>query len=264
VNAYLRNFVRAVMIVWLSVCLTGHAQTTAPQPVVLNAHSSVDEILQALYQRGQNLQDFTASVTKTDADPVMEKENSHLGTIRYQRQTGDNVRIRVTFEHEKLGDNKVMAFHEEDELSDGKLVVQHYSSKLEDHFVVAKPGQKVNPLRLGEGAFPLPVGQEPQAVKKEFDVKLVPPDKDDPPHTIHAQLVPKNGTRLASKFKTVDVWVDTQTNFTPRIKTGDTQGTKITTTELTNLKINSGLTDKDFQLPPPGPDWAVKTEDLGD
>jgi outer membrane lipoprotein-sorting protein len=248
----------------MSGFLRANAQTTAPQPVVLNAHSSVDDILQALYQRGQDLHDFTADVTKTDEDPITAKEIRYLGKIRYQRQTEDEVRIRVTFEHEKLGDNPVMAHHEEDELSDGKLVVQHYDSKLEDHFVIAKPGQKVNPLRLGEGPFPLPVGQEPQAVKKEFDVKLVPPDKDDPPHTVHAQLVPKNGTRLASKFKTVDVWVDTQTNFTPRIETGDTQGTKITTTELNHLKINSGLTDKDFQLPPPGSDWSIKTEELGD
>jgi outer membrane lipoprotein-sorting protein len=264
VNAYLRNFIRAVPIVWMSVCVTAHAQTTAPQPVVLNPHSSVDDILQALYQRGQNLQDFTANVTKTEEDPITAKEIRYLGTIRYQRQTGDNVRIRVTFEHEKLGDNPVMAHHEEDELSDGKLIVQHFDTKLEDHFVIAKPGQKINPLRLGEGAFPLPVGQEPQAVKKEFDVKLVPPDKDDPPHTIHAELIPKPGTRLASNFKTVDVWVDTQTNFTPRIETVDSQGTKITTTDLIILKINSGLTDKDFQLPPPGTDWTVKTEDLED
>jgi outer membrane lipoprotein-sorting protein len=58
--------------------------------------------------------------------------------------------------------------------------------------------------------------------------------------------------------------VDTQTNFTPRIETVDSQGTKITTTDLIILKINSGLTDKDFQLPPPGTDWTVKTEDLED
>jgi hypothetical protein len=231
---------------------------------VLNAKSGIDDILQALYARGQNLKDFTADVAKTETDNVLGKSHSTLGTVRYRKLSNDDVEIRVTFEHEILGDNKPIAYHQDYKLADGQLIVQKYDQKLEQHMTVAKPGQKLDPIKLGEGAFPLPVGQEPGDVKKQFEVKLIPHDQEDPPHTIHAQLTPKVGTKLANKFQTIDVWVDTQTNFTPRIETVPVKGVTTTTTELTNLKVNSGLKDADFQLPAPQKDWSVSTENLED
>ena len=261
-NAYLRNIVCAVLILCMSVCLTAHAQTTAPQQVALNAHSSVDDILQALYQRGQNLQDFTADISKTDSDNVTAKDITYIGALKYQRQAEGDVRIRVSFSHKKLGDNAMMAYRREGVLQKGKYIEQDYDTNKQTERLLAKPGEKINPVRLGEGPFPLPIGQDPQEVKKQFSVKLLPPDKDDPPHTIHTQLVPKEGTRLARRFSTIDVWVDTQTHFTPRIQTVDVHGNQGSQTDLTNLKINSGLNDKDFQLPPPGAKWSVSTENL--
>jgi outer membrane lipoprotein-sorting protein len=245
-------------MVWLVCGQRAEGQATRPQPVVLNAHSGIDEILQALYARGYDLQDFSAKVSKTSSDATLTKETTYLGTIRYQRQNDGNVRIRVTFDHKKLGDLPQMAYHSENELENGMLTVQDYEAKLENHFRVAPVGQKVNPLRLGEGAFPLPIGQEPAAVKKDFDLKLVPADKDDPANTIHAQLIPRPDTKLGNRFKTIDVWVDTKTNFTPRIVTLDKNEVTATETNLTDLKVNSGLGDKDFQLPTPPKDWVVK------
>jgi hypothetical protein len=190
VNACIQKFAGTLLILCMSVCFTTKAQTTAPQPVLLNARSSVDEILQALYQRGKDLQDFTADVSKTDSDNVTAKDVTYIGALKYQRQVDGNVRIRVSFQHMRLSNN-LIPYHKEGVLQNGKYVEQDYDSKKQTERLLAKPGEKINPVRLGEGAFPLPIGQDPQEVKKQFSVKLLPPDKDDPPHTIHTQLVPK-------------------------------------------------------------------------
>jgi hypothetical protein len=42
---------------------------------------------------------------------------------------------------------------------------------------VLRPGEKVNLLKLGEGPFPLPIGQKRDDVKRQFDVTLAKPEK---------------------------------------------------------------------------------------
>jgi outer membrane lipoprotein-sorting protein len=254
----------AVCLIFSAITWRASAQLLPPKKIELTANSGIDDILQALYARGQNLQDFTADVNKSDVDTVRDKEIGNIGKVYYRRQPDGKVQIRVTFEHKKYGDSKPIPFHQDMLLAGNILIIQKYDQNLEQHLQIAQPGQQVNPIKLGEGTFPLPIGQDPTEVKKQFDVKLVPHDKDDPPHTIHAELTPKPGTHLAKRFMKIGVWVDMETNFTPRIEGVDTNGVQVETTDLTNLKINSGLKDADFQLPPPPTDWSVKTEDFQD
>ena len=117
-----------------------------------------------------------------------------------------------------------------------------------------KPGEKMNLLKLGEGPFPLPIGQKKEDVKKLFDVTLVPPAKTDAADladTIHLRLTPKEGTRFARKFGAIDIWVSRKSNFPIRIDTTAPGGSDHQTTKLQELKINPepGLKDGDFALP---------------
>jgi outer membrane lipoprotein-sorting protein len=149
-------------------------------------------------------------------------------------------------------------------LDNGKLIDQSFDNRTQVTRRVLKPGQKLDPLKLGEGPFPLPIGQDPAEVLKNFDVVLKPLGKDDPPGTTHAGLTPRPGTRFARKFQSIDVFVDPKTHFPTRIETVDRDGVTTHTTDLSNIKINQGLKDIDFQLPEPGKDWGVSEEDLAD
>ena len=116
---------------------------------------------------------------------------------------------------------------------------------------VLKPGEKLDLLKLGEGPFPLPIGQKKEAVHEQFDVKKIAPSKDDPKDvaTVHVQLAPKPGTQFERKFETIDVWVDAKTHMPARIDTA--QGETVRSTLLTNFKVNPEppLRDADFTLP---------------
>jgi outer membrane lipoprotein-sorting protein len=106
----------------------------------------------------------------------------------------------------------------------------------------------MNLLKLGEGPFPLPIGQDKDEVKKQFDASKVPPAADDPKGTIHLKLKPKSGTQFEKRFRQIDVFVDPKSNMPARIDTVEKAGTT-RSTELTNLKLNAGVKPDDFTLP---------------
>lgn len=234
------------------------------EEVTLTAKSSVDDVLKALQARGQNLKDFTADVAQTDTDPITLHETVSKGKAFFQRLPDGDTRIRVNFERKKTGTQPEVKWHREYLLAKGTLVDQDFDRKSETHRQVAKPGQKIDPLKLGEGPFPLPIGQEPAEVKKSFDVSIAPLDKDDPADTVHVVLKPKAGTRFARKYDQFDVWVDLKSHFTSRIQVTELKATRIATTDLTNLQINKGLSDSDFTLAPPGKAWSVNDEAMED
>jgi outer membrane lipoprotein-sorting protein len=224
---------------------------------------TVDQVLTALQSRGQNFNDFTADVKLADSDPITARESTRSGKVYFQRKADGDARIRVTFETYKASGPAIQQ-RQDWLLADGVLTDQNFQTKLQVSRQVLKPGQKLNPLKLGEGPFPLPIGQSPQEAQKMFAVKVMPADKDDPANTVHVELTPKPGTRFASRFETIDVWVNRGDGFTPRIQTTDKGGGTIHTTDLTNVKINTGLKDADFKLAEPGRDWGVRNEELAD
>jgi outer membrane lipoprotein-sorting protein len=232
-------------------CAASVASGPSTQSASLSPKSSVDQILDALDARGENLQDFSAKVILTDTDDSSGDSTVNTGSVVLQRKGPDDARIRVAFTKRQVGDKIFHADHQYT-LDNGILDDRDYLKKHENRTQVLKPGQKLDLFKLGEGPFPLPLGQ-----KKLFDVAKIDPAKDDPPGTVHVRLTPKDGTQFASRFKTIDVWVDTVTAMPRRIQTDDINQTTTRTTDLSDVKINAGATDKDFAQPPVPPDWDV-------
>jgi outer membrane lipoprotein-sorting protein len=240
------------IFLFVSACVV-RADTTIPP---LSDKSTTDQILDALDARGKNLQDFSADVTLTDTDNSTGDSTINTGRVILQRKDPGDARILVAFTKKQVGD-KIFNVDHEYVLDKGLLDDRDYQIKHQNKTQVLKPGQKLDLFKLGEGPFPLPLGQSREDVLKLFDVSRVGPTADDPPGTVHLQLTPKDGTDLGKQFKTIDVWVDTKTDMPRRIQTLDINQTTTRTTDLTNVKINSGVSDKDFALPPVTPDWDV-------
>jgi len=232
----------------------------APATGALTPDSPVDDILDALDRRGKELNDFTANVTLTDTDTALGNETKLTGVIRMQRLGADDARLRVNFDRKEVND-KVTNDRQEYMLAGGMLTERNYADTKEIRRQVLKPGQKMNLLKLGEGPFPLPLGQDKADVHKMFDVKKFPPAPDDPAGTIHAQLVPKKGSQFEDRFATIDFWVDPQSRMPVRIVTQDPNGTTQRATELKDVKINANLTDKDFVLEPiDEKKWEIRSQ----
>ena len=243
-------------------CLVGFlfllvAATTIP--ATLKMDSSIDVTLNVLHDDGVGLKDFTAKVKLTEEDAAAGDATSRAGMVYYQKQSDGAARIHVIFDTQTSG-GATSQQKIEYLLADGWLTDRDYSRKTEIIRQVLKPGEKVDLLKLGEGPFPLPIGQSKEDVYKQFDVTQPPAAKDDLANSLHLQLTPKAGTQFADKFASIDVYVDLKTGFPARIITIDNNQTIIRTTDLDVTNRNTDVGDKQFNLPNIGSDWNRQTE----
>jgi len=230
----------------------------------LTATSSSDAVLDALHDRGTDLKDFTADVVLREIDNDTGLASSRTGKIAYQAKgTPGDARLHVVFTQKQEENANPRAEKIEYLLDNGWLIDRDYKRQTETKRQVLRPGQKVNLLKLGEGPFPLPIGQEKIEVYRQFDVSQSPLPPGDKNNLPHVTLTPKPGTDLAKRFATIDVWVDPATNMPTLIRTVDVNKTATRETELSNFHINeSGAAiDPEFVLEKVDPNvWTVREE----
>jgi outer membrane lipoprotein-sorting protein len=232
------------------------AQAAPPliNPVGPNAADpSIDPVLQQLNTVGKNLKEFTAKVTLTETDNTLGTSSQRVGNVWFAKKPDGSARIHVLFNMRI--DPVAQRGYPNDKveyLLDGPwLIDRNYQTKNEVKRQILKPGQKMDLFKLGQGPFPLPIGQDPKDVRDQFDVKKIPTDKDDPANTTHLLLIPKPDTDLAKQFHSLDVWVDNNSHMSVRVDTTDVKQQTTRSTELKDLSVNpaGGLPDSDFQLP---------------
>jgi outer membrane lipoprotein-sorting protein len=241
------RLIAAIVCAAALCCTAARAADSAFPPIADGA--SVDQVLDALKLRGDTLTDFSADVALSTVEQTTGDSYADSGKVWFQKLGGDDSRIRVTFTQHVVGDRIITEKHEYT-TADGKLIERDYQKKTETDRQIVKPGEKIKLLKLGEGPFPMPIGQDREEVKRQFDVSLIPPAGDDPKNTVHIELKPKAQTDMARRFAQIDVWVDKQQGMPVRIVTLDSPREHIQTADLTNLHLNTGLTDTDFTLPP--------------
>src|SRR5437764_1492444 len=176
----------------LVLCLTLLSPLTVWADAPLGPDSSLDAVLDALAARGKDLKDFSADVALHTADNRTGEDSAQIGKVVYDAANG-NSRIRVSFDKKETetGDGKRMTQKQRLDyvLEGGWLTDRDYQKKLEVRRQVLKPGQKMNLLKLGEGPFPLPIGQDKDEVKKQFEASKIPAAADDAKATVHITLV---------------------------------------------------------------------------
>lgn len=235
-----------VLILSLFVGLAARAELAGIAP-----DADLDAILDVLNARGKELKDFTADVALHTIDNKTGEDSAQLGKVVFQKKSDGDSRIRVSFDQKETetGDGKRIKQKQRLDyvLDNGWLTDRDYQKKLEVRRQVLKPGQKMNLLKLGEGPFPLPIGQDKEEVRKQFDATKVATEKEDPKDTVHVKLVPKKGSQFEKKFKQIDVFVDTKSAMPRRIDTSDKSG-QTRSTDLTNVKLNGGVGDGEFGL----------------
>lgn len=243
---------------------TGAAATTVAAPAasagVLPADASVDQTLDALDAIGRDLKSFTAIVKLAEEDVIAQDTVVRTGTFVYQALGAGDSRLRVTFDT-RIQDGASQPQKIEYLLDKGWLIDRNYARKIEVNRQMLRPGEKVNLLKLGEGPFPLPIGQKKEDVHKQFEVKRIELAQGELKDTIHLQLTPLPGTRFERDFATIEVWVDQNSHMPVRIETEDKNVTTVRTTDLSDVKVGVQLGDGDFKLPEiPANEWQRRDE----
>ncbi len=239
----------------------------AAQAEPLNGESSVSTILEALESAGKNLRDFSADVAMIELDNTTGAAKTRTGAVWYVRQADGTVKMKLTLD--KLTDDRG-TFDRKIEylLKDGWLIDRDYSAKIEVSRQVLRPGETIDLLKLGEGPFPLPIGQSPATVEREFEVSSKPAEEDvleeeraSVESTVRVQLVPREDSQFQRQFSSIDLWIDPISHFPRRIMT--TTETDVRITDLSNPHINQGIDAARFDLPAiAGEQWNQRSEPL--
>lgn len=159
---------------------------------------------------------------------------------------------------------------------DGVVLVERYPAekRIIKHQLQAKVG--ADPLKIGEGPIPLPVGQKRADILERFNVELLAADKDLVPHDmdkadaaaqrlllvskgcVQLKLVPKPEFEKECTFKQARLWYrrDENGRLLPRMARAVDKQDNTDTVMLTGVEVNGPVSDVFDTNVPPG--WEVQ------
>lgn len=235
-------------------------------PLARAGDDAVGPILDKMHAAGDGLVSLSTRLKMTDVDFDTNAEVWRFGRLNLHRgDAGDAIHVLFTRRAEPDGP----AAEEKLEylLSDGLLVDRNYRSQTEVRRQLPEDEQDRDLLALGEGPFPLPIGQEPERVRRLFEVSIVDVQNDNEfevepvDGTTRIRLVPKDETRLKEQFQVIEVDVD-DAGMARQVTTFDAAGVNLRIVELREPVVN----DPDADMPALEPvdlgDWNVTVEEL--
>lgn len=215
------------------------AAATAPRPF-----DTSDQLLDALQRATEGLRDFRAGVVYDRLDAITEDRERRTGRIVLQQQAGGLRRFAIAFDQFIDATGHASPQAQRFAFADGWLVEFDDARRQSIERQLVPEGSTLDPLRLGEGPLPLPVGQKADDVRRRFTVSLAPaPDAPLLKRLEGVQglvLVPRAGSGVEEDFQEVRVWYDLRTlapvGVVARLKGGDTK-----TVLLREVVVNGGL-----------------------
>ena len=227
---------------------------------------TVEALLDRLERSAEDLRDFQAKIRYDTWDAVLEEKQIRSGELIYQVDPDDHTKRFAILFDTFIFNNRQEKESKHYIFADGWLVeVDHNRKQFIKRQIVA-PGEEFDPLKLGEGPFPLPIGQPKNEVLARFDVKLL----DAPSDPLLAKrltdrdvqgmvLFPKPSTPEAEKFQRVELFYDSATMLPVGINAvtaraldpddPDSSNRKIVL--LTNLKRNEGVDELKLSIAEP-------------
>lgn len=245
------------------------APTTAPAkapeplpPVASDVLPSVDSVLTRLESADKGLTGLTAAVSYLKRPPAIEGGGlqARYGILKFTSGTDAKNRPlrRFAIDFDQLSvDGRVMEDHQSYIFDGHYLLELHPKQKQFVRRHIVGDDQKKDPLRIGEGPFPIPVGQRKSDLIARFDIAVVPPLDSAPDSTqvrrilfncIQLKLIPKPGTEQAKAFTEIRLWYATD----------DMMPVFALTRDPNDAKAEVFLTD--VHKNPPIPDSAFKTD----
>ena len=245
-----------------------------PRNDALTPESTVDEVLDALDRVGRDLRTLHTAVVLTEIDLITGKPVKRAGNVYLQR--GDEgVTFRAAFDRvvvEDASGKEVMRPEKVEYVLRGDELIDRDYAKRTQVTRKLPPEQKGRDLlKLGEGPFPLPIGQSKEEVRKQFEVTEVNPADPNQnelevtaePGTRRLRLTPRENSPLAKDFAYVEIDVSLAEGKPVQVITLDTRGETARVTRLRSFVVNEALPADAFALEPiDARQWNVSVEEM--
>ena len=241
-------------------------------PAASNAALTADELLTRLENSDAKLSTIQADVVYDNIMVIAGDRQVRAGKLFFENKsdvtTGEkHRRFAINFDTLQLGDKietKQQQYIFDGEWLTEKLVSDRQIIKRQ----VVKPGENFDPLKIGEGPMPIPIGQKKQDITARYDVTLVPATdglEDDVLKTFvegawQLKLVPKTGADR--NFKEIRLWYREESKLDgkpvlPRMARTVDSADDVSLVQLIQLKINEKLDEMQFDSTSPNPTWSV-------
>jgi hypothetical protein len=227
-------------------------------------------LLDRLETAAEDLHDFSADITYFLWDAILERREIRGGEIVYDVSPDDGSRrfailvTSVIVDNRKDNQNKRYIF-------DGSWFVEiDYDNRMFTKRQIVAPGERFDPLKLGEGPFPLPVGQRREDVLARFEASLLDGTRNKVLAKFLAgkpveglKLVPRPSTPQAREIAEVEIFYDAATLLPLGIVLTETNGNRKTVL-LRHLKRNRGIDESKLSIEEPDPkDWQIDVRPWG-
>jgi len=254
-------------LVTLAACGVEQTQSLQPTSRPTSAPMSSDPavaLLDRLETAGNLLRDFRADITYYLWDSMLERREIRGGEIVYVVSPDDGSRrfailvTSVSVGNRRNNQNKRYVF-------DGSWFVEiDQDNRMFTKRQIVAPGERFDPLTLGEGPFPLPVGQRRKDVLARFEVSVLEGTR----HEVLARflegrkveglkLVPRPSTPQAKEIAEVEIFYDAATLLPVGIVLTETNGNR-KTVMLRHLKRNEGIDESKLSIEEPDPaQWQI-------
>lgn len=254
---------------------------------------AVDKMLDELERADRGMRDLRASISYDRIDQTLGDRQFRFGELFFRDRTPEGQENRAgtrsfVVRFRRYADLDVARALNESWAFDGRwLIERNDDDKTFRKREITRAGQEVDPLRLGEGPLPIPIGQRKADILSRYTVELVDPidsleasegEGDEDPTSGYRQAVEKNNAvqlkltphqKEDGDFDSIRLWywkaTDNQDRWLPlmaRAAKVNARGREvdIAFVLMGGVKINEGITDEQMLVPEPSPGEGYTTQ----
>jgi hypothetical protein len=229
----------------------------------LDRCASVAALLDALEEAGRAVRTFRAGLEYEKFDALLGESERRFGRVVLEGVDRER-RFAFLFDRFYDGGGREEAMRDQWIYAAGWLAEANHDRRVFTKRQIVEPGRTFDPLKLGEGPFPLPFGQPRAEVESRFAAALceVPdlPRLRSLTDVCGLRLVPKEGTAMAKDTERVEIFYDRAT-LAPRAVILWARNGDRTTVILSRPMLNQPLAEADRALlvmPEPDPrQWTI-------
>jgi hypothetical protein len=236
--------------------------------------ASAGDLLRALEDSDKNLTDLTAGIRYDLLKGIAGDQQIRVGEVALKNTQPRS--FAVKFRELQVG-TRVDAIAQTYAFDGRFFVEKDDTTKLYVKREIVREGEATDPLKVGQGPFPLPIGQAASEILGRYDATLVEATAGLVANTASEQaalegfvdgckqlvLTPKAGT--SADLVKIQLWYrQVDGRWLPRMARTTNQQEDVAIIQLINIKLNAGLgSDALAADAPTEAGWTVREERLG-
>ena len=207
----------------------------------------VEAVLKQLNQKTKQLKSYQARIEYRFTQPLFESETLRKGVLYYARFDKKKTALRINFQTLKQDDEKEQKYIEHFIFDGVWLTHIDYQIKTVRCHQLAEPNKPVDAFDLAGKNLPIIGFAKIKDLKKQFDIKLIEPRKDEPKNFIHLYLKVKPGSIYKDDYTHIDFWIDKKLGLPAKIVAVSTEQ-DIYQIKLLKPKVNKRMDKKVFEF----------------